>query len=488
MRSMASKVQSATQNLRGRTGGRAPARFVTLAIFAALPFSCHSTQPESASSARTPLSAPSLDYASSFAVLGGTAVNNTGLTILTGGGGSVGVAPGLAITGFPPGIVEGGSLHAGDATALQAQSSVTTAYIELANEACTQDLTGQDLGGLTLTPGVYCFSSEAQLTGKLVLDAQGDFSAVFIFKIGSTLTTASNAVVTFSNNGNSCQVFWQVGSSATLGTDTGFGGNLLALTSITLDHGATIGGRVLARNGAVTMDTNGIYLANAAHSGSFCTGEHGPADAGVDGTAAESGGADAGVDGTLAESGSSSGGEAGVDGSGADTSSGGEAGGSLCCGGVLCGTSCTKVSGDVANCGSCGHACASDEFCAAGACVQCSPVCGGACVDLVGDQANCGSCGHACLATEACISGACAACPSVCGGACVDFTADHANCGSCGHVCLGTEVCNMGACAACSSVCGGACVDLGNDPLNCGSCGHSCAPGGSCKSGSCICQ
>ena len=125
-------------------------------------------------------------------------------------------------------------------------------------------MTGQDLGGLTLTPGVYCFSSSAQLTGTLTLDAQGNPNAVFIFKIGSTLTTASNSsVVVINTGGNSsiaCNVFWQVGSSATLGTGTSFAGNILALTSITLNTGANVSGRVLARNGAVTLDTNNVTV------------------------------------------------------------------------------------------------------------------------------------------------------------------------------------------------------------------------------------
>ena len=136
--------------------------------------------------------APSLGTAQSFAVLGGSTVTNTGPTIITG---DLGVSPGTAVTGFPPGIVTGGTIHAADAVALQAQSDTTTAYNDLAGQACTIDLTGQDLGGLTLVPGVYCFSSSAQLTGALTLDAEGDPNAVWVFQIGSTLTTASNSSV-----------------------------------------------------------------------------------------------------------------------------------------------------------------------------------------------------------------------------------------------------------------------------------------------------
>jgi type VI secretion system secreted protein VgrG len=121
-------------------------------------------------------------------------------------------------------------------------------------------LTGQDLGGLTLTPGVYCFSTSAQLTGTLTLDAQGNSSAVFIFKIGSTLTTASASSVLLINSASSCGVFWQVGSSATLGTGTALAGTIVALTSITLNTGSSVSGRTLARNGAVTLDDNNVTL------------------------------------------------------------------------------------------------------------------------------------------------------------------------------------------------------------------------------------
>ncbi len=202
--------------------------------------------------------APGLGTAASFAVLGGSAVTNTGPSIVDG---DLGVSPGTAISGFPPGIVNGAT-HAADAVALQAQTDVTTAYNNLAGQPCTMDLTGTDLGSRTLIPGVYCFSSSAQLTGQLTLDAQGNSAAVWIFQIGSTLTTASNASVLMINGGNVCNVFWQVGSSATLGTGTTFVGNILALASITLATGTNVSGRALARTAAVTMDTN--HVSNAA--------------------------------------------------------------------------------------------------------------------------------------------------------------------------------------------------------------------------------
>lgn len=208
------------------------------------------------------LAQSSLGTAQSFAVLGGAAVTNTGPTTVTG---DLGVSPGSAVTGFPPGIVLG-TIHVANAVATQAQNDVSTAYNALAGMPCNTVLTGQDLGGLTLTPGVYCFATSAQLTGTLTLDAQGDPNAVFIFQIGSTLTTASNARVRIINGGQPCNVFWQVGSSATLGTTTDFVGSILALQSITLNTGATISGRALARNGAVTMDNNMVTRTSCAPS------------------------------------------------------------------------------------------------------------------------------------------------------------------------------------------------------------------------------
>lgn len=199
--------------------------------------------------------APALGAASSFVVLAGSSVTNTGATTVSA---DLGVSPGSAVTGFPPGTVTGGSIHAADALAGRAQADTTTAYNNLTSQPCTRNLTGQDLGGLTLIPGVYCFSSSAQLTGTLTLNAQGSGSAVFVFLIGSTLTTASNSVVAITNSGSACNVFWQVGTSATLGTTTSFIGNILALTSITLNTGANVVGRALARNGAVSMDTNQV--------------------------------------------------------------------------------------------------------------------------------------------------------------------------------------------------------------------------------------
>jgi LPXTG-motif cell wall-anchored protein len=200
-----------------------------------------------------------LGTTASFAVLAGTTITNTGPTTIGGSsGGNIGVSPGTSITGFPPGTVSDGTIHTADATALQAQVDLVVAYDDAAGRAVTADLTGQDLGGMTLTTGVYSFSSSAQLTGTLILDAQGDPEAVFIFQISSTLTTASSSVVSLINGARFCRVFWQVGSSATLGTNTNFIGHIFALTSIDAQNGATVQGQLLARNGAVTLDNNTI--------------------------------------------------------------------------------------------------------------------------------------------------------------------------------------------------------------------------------------
>jgi hypothetical protein len=199
-----------------------------------------------------------LGTAAAFAVLAGSAVTNTGSSVIITG--DVGLWPGTAVSGFPPGIVTApGTIHDHDAVAQQAQVDLTTAYNSLAGASVTKVLTGTDLGGLTLTPGVYFFATSAQLTGTLTLDAQGKANATWVFQIGSTLTTASSSVVSIINPGANDSLFWQVGSSATLGTTTDFEGNIVALTSITLDTGATDEcGRVLALNGAVMLDSNVI--------------------------------------------------------------------------------------------------------------------------------------------------------------------------------------------------------------------------------------
>ncbi|MDO9384093.1 MAG: ice-binding family protein [Hyphomicrobiaceae bacterium] len=213
-----------------------------------------------------------LGSAADFGVLAGSTVSNTGPSVIQG---SVGVSPGGAVVGFPPGIVlPPGVIHAADATASQAQTDLTTAYNTLMGMPSQVDLTGQDLGGLILTSGVYSFNTSAQLTGVVTLDGQGNPASPFVFQIGTTLTTASNSAVLLINGANGNNVYWTVGSSATLGTNTVFAGNIVALSSITLNTGASINcGRALARNGAVTLDNNTITLCVSGSGGSGTGGD-----------------------------------------------------------------------------------------------------------------------------------------------------------------------------------------------------------------------
>ena len=207
--------------------------------------------------------APSLGAADSYGVVGSSTVTNTGPTVVSV---DLGLSPGTSVTGFPPGTVTG-TINAANAAALAAQNAVTTAYNALTGQPCDVNLTGTDLGGLTLTPGAYCFSSSAQLTGTLTLDGLGNPGSVWVFQIGSTLTTASNARVAYINGGQACGTFWQVGSSATLGTTTSFAGNVLALASITLNTGADNVGGLFARTGAVTLDTNDVSRVGSCGAG-----------------------------------------------------------------------------------------------------------------------------------------------------------------------------------------------------------------------------
>jgi hypothetical protein len=203
---------------------------------------------------------PRLGTALNFTVLAASTITNTNTpTAITG---NLGLNPGTSVTGFPPGTVTGvKEIH--NATALGAKNDLATAYNDAFTATSTSDLTGQDLGTKNLGPGVYTYSSSAQLTGLLTLTGNG----VFIFQIGSTLTTASNAVVQVTGGAQACAVYWQIGSSATLGTGTLFQGNLMAHDSITMNTNANIlTGRAMALGAALTLDNNVISPPVGAHT------------------------------------------------------------------------------------------------------------------------------------------------------------------------------------------------------------------------------
>jgi hypothetical protein len=206
-------------------------------------------------------SAPPLGSAQSFAILAATTVTNTGLTVIKG---DLGVSPGTAVTGFPPGTVIGGTIHSNDASATSAHADAFTAYNALAAETCGTNLSGSILGtsanAVTLSPGVYCFGSSAQLTGTLTLSGKG----VYVFQVGTTLTTASASSVILANGATAGDVFWQVGTSTTLGVNTIFVGSIFANVSDTVTGGSSVAGRIFAITGAVTLDTNAITESDPA--------------------------------------------------------------------------------------------------------------------------------------------------------------------------------------------------------------------------------
>lgn len=192
--------------------------------------------------------------ASEFAVLAGTTVTNTGPTVING---DLGLSPGTSVTGFPPGIVTG-TQHITDAAAAQAQLDLTADYLALEGLAGATTVAG-NIGGQTLTPGLYKSTSFLEVSsGELTLDAQGDVNATFIFQIASTLIVTTGRQIILAGGAQAKSIFWQVGSSATLEVGSVFKGTIMALTSIAAQTGASVEGKLLARNGAVTLDTNAV--------------------------------------------------------------------------------------------------------------------------------------------------------------------------------------------------------------------------------------
>ncbi len=202
-----------------------------------------------------------LGAASTYAVLAGSTITNTGSSVVSG---DIGLAPGTSITGFPPGVQSTGTTNVNNALALAAQGALTTAYLDTQSRT-PATTTLSDLGGSTLVPGVYQAPSSLGITGTLTLNGGGDSNAVFIFQVPSALTTAPGSSVVLENGASACNVFWQITSSATLGSSSSFAGTIEAQTSVTLDTGAAVSGRVLARTGAVTLDTNRITVPACAN-------------------------------------------------------------------------------------------------------------------------------------------------------------------------------------------------------------------------------
>jgi len=195
-----------------------------------------------------------LATAGAFTVLAGSTVTNTGATAVTG---DLGVSPGSAVTGFPPGTVSG-TIHADDAAAAQGQTDLTVAFNDAAARTTGAVSVSGDLTGLTLTPGLFKSTSSLAITGTLTLDALGDQNAVFVIQMATTLTTGTGSRVILSGGAKASNIIWQVGSSATLGSNSAFKGTILADQSLPLHTGARVDGRVLTRIGAVTLDANVI--------------------------------------------------------------------------------------------------------------------------------------------------------------------------------------------------------------------------------------
>jgi Ice-binding-like len=227
-------------------------RYRIVALATVVGFAC-------AAIAQAAPTAPPLGAADSFAILAGSGITNTGPTTVTG---DIGTFPTTSISGLSSMTIDGAN-NAGNAVTQQAKNDLVTAYTTVAGQGPVNAIAA-DLGGRTLVSGVYNSASSLGLTGTVTLDAQGNPNSVFIFQVGSAFTSASGSNVALINGAKACNVYWQIGSSATLGTGSSFIGTILALTSITVTTGVTIDGRVLARNGAVTLDTDTITRSTCA--------------------------------------------------------------------------------------------------------------------------------------------------------------------------------------------------------------------------------
>lgn len=224
---------------------------VGVGVLAFQPIPAHAAQP-----------VVGLGTTASYAVLAGQGVTNTGPTVVNG---NLGTFPNPAVTNFPPGIVHG-AIHQADAHAQHAKSDLTTAYNDAAGRTPVTTIATQ-LGGKTLIPGVYnSLSGTFQITGTLTLNASGNPNGVFIFQTASTLVTASSSRVSLIGSASSCNIFWKVGSSATLGTASNFRGNILALASVQVQTGVTVIGRVMARTASVTLDSDVITASTCGAS------------------------------------------------------------------------------------------------------------------------------------------------------------------------------------------------------------------------------
>ena len=198
-----------------------------------------------------------LGSTSTFAILAASTVTNTGASVVTG---DIGVSPGTTVTGFPPGVLNG-PFHMGDPAAAQAQLDLTAAYDDAAGRTAGAVAVAGNLGGQTLTPGLYKSTASLEISsGDLTLDAQGDPNGVFLFEMASTLITTTGRQVILAGGAQATNIYWQVGSSATLGTSSVFKGNILALASITAASGAGVDGRLLARTGGVSLDGNVVTV------------------------------------------------------------------------------------------------------------------------------------------------------------------------------------------------------------------------------------